>query len=70
MQWHPNDLDLTFNEWEENILNSLSNKSSFKSMSKKTGEERSFSWEINVSRYRLTSRVGRNITSRYHTKVK
>ena len=56
-------LDLNFNDWELDIIESLTKEGTFIS-GKSTGN-----WVLTASKYRLTNKAGRNITSRYYTKL-
>ena len=51
------------NEWDLNIIGSLTNDNTFEIKAKQT------KWELRVSKFRLTNKAGRNIISRYITKI-
>ena len=51
------------NEWDLNIIGSLTNDNTFEIKAKQT------KWELRVSKFRLTNKAGRNIISRYITEI-
>ena len=68
LQGYPENLDLEFNEWENEIIFSLTNENTLVKRIR-TMKHIKYSWEICASRYRLTNKIGRNIKSRYCTKI-
>ena len=66
LQGYANENNLEFDFWEKDVLASLTKKDGFFLSSK---HKKNIPWEIRVSQYRLTNKVGRNISSRYSTKV-
>lgn len=60
------EIDLDFNEWENDIICSLTKKDTFIC---KADQNTDPNWELRVSQFRFTSKAGRNIIARYGTKI-
>ena len=60
------DIDLDFDEWENNLLESLIRNDTYRIRSNR---KQKCNWELRVTQFRFPSKIGRNIKSRYSTKI-